>query len=118
MAQQPIPIEVGGHDFDASYFGVGVEDRCGVKVLTGSGGGRADSAAPRIAAMGYNVLSLAYYDRSGSQVVPQTQMGFENRHQASLTNLAAVSKARIKVENIRGRYCCCLEIETRTGHHR
>jgi pimeloyl-ACP methyl ester carboxylesterase len=200
MAQQSAPVEVGGNDFDANYFGVGVEGRYGVIVLSGSGGGRADSTAARIAAMGYNVLSLAYYDRGGSETVPQTlemipveyfeapknwlmslkstrddgiilyglskgaelslvlasydanvkavialapshvvwqgvpaslseimtspsswsraniglpfvpyissqqqaELGFENRHQASLTNLAAVSEARIKVENIQG----------------
>lgn len=59
-------------DFDADYYDYGSAGNYGVIVLTGSGGGKADYTATQIAAMGYDVLSLAYFDRSGSEVVPDT----------------------------------------------
>ncbi|MBT5073351.1 MAG: dienelactone hydrolase [Kordiimonadaceae bacterium] len=63
---------VTGVPFDADYFAGGSADKPGVIVLTGSGGGKANDTAQSIADMGYNVLSLAYFDRGGSQYVPET----------------------------------------------
>ena len=59
-------------EFDADYFAYGSEGKFGVIVLTGSGGGKANDTAGRIAAMGYDVLSVAYFDRAGSAIVPET----------------------------------------------
>lgn len=71
-AQDNAPAAVTGVEFDARYFPASSSDKYGVIVLGGSGGGRADDAAGMIAAMGYPVLSLAYFDRAGSPHVPDT----------------------------------------------
>ncbi len=63
---------VVGVPFDANYFDGGIDRNYGVIVLGGSGGGKADETAARIAAMGYDVLSLAYFDRDRPGTVPQT----------------------------------------------
>ena len=72
LAQDIQSSPVVGVDFDADFYDYGSADNYGVIVLTGSGGGKADYTATQIAAMGYDVLSLAYFDRSGSDVVPDT----------------------------------------------
>jgi uncharacterized protein len=59
-------------NFDGDYFAGGCDNKPGVIVLTGSGGGKANDTAERIADMGHNVLSLSYFDRSGSDHVPET----------------------------------------------
>lgn len=71
-AQEIGPIPVESSTFDANFFSNGREGSYGVIVLTGSGGGKADSTAERIAEMGFDVLSLAYFDRNGSSSVPET----------------------------------------------
>ena len=68
QAQDPVV----GVNFDADYFAGGSDNKPGVIVLTGSGGGKANDSAKRIADMGYNVLSLSYFDRGGSDHVPET----------------------------------------------
>ncbi|PCI78239.1 MAG: dienelactone hydrolase [SAR86 cluster bacterium] len=65
-------VPVPNVNFDANFFESGSQNKYGVIVLTGSGGGKADYTAERIASMGYDVLSLAYFDRVGTSVVPET----------------------------------------------
>lgn len=72
VSQEVQQTAVENVEFDANYFASGSEGKYGVIVLTGSGGGKADYTAGRIAAMGYDVLSLAYFDRDGSEFVPET----------------------------------------------
>ena len=72
QAQDVTLIPVKGVNFDASFFTSKSEGKYGVIVLTGSGGGKADDTARLIADMGYDVLSLAYFDRAGSALVPET----------------------------------------------
>ena len=71
-AQGTEPVAVTGVSFDADHFAAESNGRYGVIVLTGSGGGKANDAARLIAEMGYDVLSLAYFDRAGSELVPET----------------------------------------------
>lgn len=71
-AQDIEPTSVTGVSFDADHFASESNDRYGVIVLTGSGGGKANDTARLIAEMGYDVLSLAYFDRAGSALVPET----------------------------------------------
>ena len=71
-AQNAEPAPVSGVTFDANFFTSGSHGKYGVIVLTGSNGGKADDAAHQIANMGYEVLSLAYFDRAGSTRVPET----------------------------------------------
>jgi esterase/lipase len=59
-------------NFDAKYFESKSNDKYGVIVLGGSGGGKEDDIARKFSALGYSVLSLAYFDRSGSKYVPDT----------------------------------------------
>ena len=72
VAQEITPSTVENVNFDADFYNNGSEGKYGVIVLTGSGGGKADYTSNRIAAMGYDVLSLAYFDREDSGVVPDT----------------------------------------------
>ena len=72
QAQDAKPPLVNGVNFDANYFASESNGKYGVIVLTGSGGGKADDTARLIADMGYDVLSLAYFDRAGSALVPET----------------------------------------------
>ena len=71
-AQDAEPTLVSGVNFDADHFASESNDRYGVIVLTGSGGGKANDTARLIAKMGYDVLSLAYFDRDGSAFIPET----------------------------------------------
>jgi len=71
-AQGAEPVAVKGVSFDADHFASESNGRYGVIVLTGSGGGKANDTARLIAEMGYDVLSLAYFDRAGSELVPET----------------------------------------------
>jgi hypothetical protein len=71
-AQDIESVPVPNVNFDANFFDSGSQGQYGVIVLTGSDGGKADYTAERIASMGYNVLSLAYFDRAGSSIVPET----------------------------------------------
>lgn len=71
-AQEITPTPVESLTFDADFFNNGREGNYGVIVLTGSGGGKADSTSERIAKMGFDVLSLAYFDRNGTSIVPET----------------------------------------------
>ena len=72
QAQDAKPSAITGVSFDADYFSSESSGRYGVIVLSGSGGGKANDTARLIAEMGYDVLSLAYFDRSGSPLVPET----------------------------------------------
>jgi len=72
QAQDTEPTVVTGVGFDADHFASESNGRYGVIVLTGSGGGKANDTARLIAEMGYDVLSLAYFDRAGSALVPET----------------------------------------------
>jgi len=72
QAQDMGSTPVKGVNFDANFFTSKSEGKYGVIVLTGSGGGKADDTARLIADMGYDVLSLSYFDRSGSALVPET----------------------------------------------
>ncbi len=72
QAQESDAVKVSGVNFDANYFSSNHNGKYGVIVLTGSDGGKADYTAGRIAAMGFNVLSLAYFDKNGSEQVPDT----------------------------------------------
>jgi esterase/lipase len=71
-AQNAEPAPVSGVRFDANFFASGSYGKYGVIVLTGSNGGKADDTARLIANMGFDVLSLAYFDRAGSTLVPET----------------------------------------------
>ena len=71
-AQDAEPTLVTGVSFDADHFASESVGKYGVIVLTGSGGGKANDTARLIAEMGYEVLSLAYFDRAGSAVLPET----------------------------------------------
>ena len=71
-AQGAEPVAVKGVSFDADHFASESNGRYGVIVLTGSGCGKANDTARLIAEMGYDVLSLAYFDRAGSELVPET----------------------------------------------
>jgi len=71
-AQEITPTTVESFSFDADFFNNGREGSYGVIVLTGSGGGKANYSAERIAEMGFDVLSLAYFDRNGTSIVPET----------------------------------------------
>ena len=71
-AQGAEPIAVDGVSFDADHFASASHGRYGVIVLAGSGGGKANDTARLIAEKGYDVLSLAYFDRTGSEHVPET----------------------------------------------
>lgn len=59
-------------EFDAEYYDSGDADQYGIIVLTGSGGGKANETSAHLAALGYNVLALSYFDRDGSPIVPKT----------------------------------------------
>ena len=72
QAQDTEPTVITGVGFDADHFASETNGRYGVIVLTGSGGGKANDTARLIAEMGYDVLSLAYFDRTGSALVPET----------------------------------------------
>jgi esterase/lipase len=72
QAQDTEPTLVTSVSFDADHFASASNGRYGVIVLTGSGGGKANDTAGLIAEMGYDVLSLAYFDRAGSEHVPET----------------------------------------------
>jgi len=72
QARDTEPTVVTGVGFDADHFASESNGRYGVIVLTGSGGGKANDTARLIAEMGYDVLSLAYFDRAGSALVPET----------------------------------------------
>lgn len=72
QAQDTEPTVITGVGFDADHFPSEINGRYGVIVLTGSGGGKANDTARLIAEMGYDVLSLAYFDRTGSALVPET----------------------------------------------
>ena len=63
---------VNGVDFDAEYYDSGNADQYGIIVLTGSAGGKANETSANLAALGYNVLALSYFDRDGSAIVPKT----------------------------------------------
>jgi esterase/lipase len=71
-AQDAEPTLVTGVSFDADHFASESAGKYGVIVLTGSGGGKANDTARLISKMGYDVLSLAYFDRDGSALVPET----------------------------------------------
>jgi len=58
--------------FDAEYYDSGDADQYGIIVLTGSAGGKANDTSANLAALGYNVLALSYFDREGSLIIPQT----------------------------------------------
>lgn len=58
--------------FDAEYYDSGNTDQYGIIVLTGSAGGHARETSANLANLGYNVLSLSYFDRDGSTKVPLT----------------------------------------------
>ena len=72
QAQNTEPTLVTDVSFDADHFASENSGRYGVIVLTGSEGGKANDTARLIAEMGYDVLSLAYFDRAGSAHVPET----------------------------------------------
>ena len=72
LAQDVEPTLVTGVSFDADHFASKSVDKYGVIVLTGSGGGKDNDTSRLIAEMGYDVLSLAYFDRDGSALVPET----------------------------------------------
>ncbi len=72
QAQDTKPAVVTDVGFDADHFASESSGRYGVIVLTGSGGGKANDTARLIAEMGHEVLSLAYFDRDGSALVPET----------------------------------------------
>jgi esterase/lipase len=72
QAQGLEPTAVTGVSFDADHFASETQGSYGVIVLTGSGGGKANTTARLIAEMGYEVLSLAYFDKDGSALVPDT----------------------------------------------
>ena len=63
---------VEGVDFDADYYDSGNADQYGIIVLTGSAGGKANDTSASLAALGYNVLSLSYFDWDGAAKVPKT----------------------------------------------
>ncbi|MBT5186002.1 MAG: hypothetical protein HOM01_04290, partial [Kordiimonadaceae bacterium] len=58
--------------FDADYYDSGNSDQYGIIVLTGSAGGKANDTSANLAALGYNVLALSYFDRDGSSIIPET----------------------------------------------
>jgi esterase/lipase len=72
QAQGTEPTPVTNVSFDADHFASKSDGRYGVIVLTGSRGGKANRTAGYIAEMGYDVLSLAYFDSTGSELVPET----------------------------------------------
>lgn len=63
---------VSGVDFDAEYYDSGNSDQYGLIVLTGSAGGKANDTSANLAALGYNVLALSYFDGEGASMVPKT----------------------------------------------
>ena len=63
---------VKGVEFDAEFYNSGDTDQYGIIVLTGSAGGHARETSSNLAKLGYNVLSLSYFDRDGAPLVPST----------------------------------------------
>ncbi len=63
---------VQGVKFNGDYYAGGGLDKPGIIVLGGSDGGKYNDRAQKIADLGYNVLALAYFDRSGADHVPET----------------------------------------------
>ena len=58
--------------FNGDYFEGGSKEKLGIIVLGGSGGRKSNERAQKIADMGFNVLSLSYFDRDGAEHVPET----------------------------------------------
>jgi esterase/lipase len=69
-AQDLTSTQVSNVSFDADYFASSSTGKYGVIVVTGSDGGKSAYTAERIAAMGFHVLLLAYFDKNGSERVP------------------------------------------------
>ncbi len=63
---------VEGVKFNGDYFEGGSPDKPGIIILGGSDGGKYSDRAMKIADMGYNVLALEYFNRSGADNVPET----------------------------------------------
>jgi len=63
---------VKGVPFDADYFAKGSAETLGIIVVAGSGIGKDNGTTKRLSHMGYNVLSLAYYDQGDNPYVPET----------------------------------------------
>lgn len=62
---------VKGVIFNADYFPSDSTGKYGIIVLTGSAGGKANGYAKKLSALGYNVLSLAYFhNRIDDGIVP------------------------------------------------
>lgn len=58
-------------NFDADFFS-GENDRLGIIIVAGSGMYKDNQTAKKLNKMGYNVLSLAYYDSEGRKGLPKT----------------------------------------------
>ncbi|MDO3386655.1 acyl-CoA thioester hydrolase/BAAT C-terminal domain-containing protein [Gilvimarinus sp. SDUM040013] len=65
-------LDTDGAGFKATYFASENSNRYGVIVLGGSSGGKPNKEAIQIRKMGYSVLSLSYFDRSGENEFPET----------------------------------------------
>lgn len=66
----PTPVET--QDFDGDFYAAANADQYGIIVLTGSAGGKNTFMAKKLSAMGYPVLSLAYFNWDSKTALPNS----------------------------------------------